>query len=194
MKELEKYKHYLVVVFALIFALYITEPMVLTYGELHQTNQLNKKRASKLNNLLDEQNKLLEKLDMANQEASTLQSYIFNKPTESEFKLTAQTLIGNTLETAGCSIERVTWRGETPISDSISQWRINIRFNGNALCTLKATKGIEQLIPLVRILEYNYTSRDWDGSFNHSLVGDIDLIMWNEIKTIVEEKVPGSTT
>jgi len=179
MAELIKYKHYLIVTAALIFGLYITEPLMLAYDELKQTNTLNQKRETKLTALLSEQQVLAEQLALAEQNKTKLQALMFNKPSESDFKLTAQTLLESTLEPVNCSIERVAWRGETPINENISQWRLNVRFNGDALCVVKATKKLESLTPLIRFAEYNFTSREWNGSTTQSLTGDIDLIMWN---------------
>lgn len=187
MAELIKYKHYLIVTAALIFALYITEPLMLMYDELKQTNELNQKREVKLTELLAQQQTLAEQLELAESNASKVKPYLFNKASESEFQLAAQTLVEKTFSASDCSIDRVAWQGKIVINEHINQWRLNIRFKGESLCVVNVTKQLETLAPLLRFAEYNYTSRDWAGNPQQSLTGDIDLIMWNNQQVIQTE-------
>lgn len=189
MDELVKYKHYLIFIMALLVALYITDPLWVKYNELKQTSSMHQKRASKLTDLLAQQKTLQEQLSIATDNAQQLLPYVFTKSSESEFKLSAQQLIEKTFNQSGCDIDRLGWQGKTPLNDKIMQWRLNIRFSGNALCVVKTTKQLELLSPLIRFTDYSYTSRDWQGGSEQSLTGDIDLIMWNNIQPNKEHEV-----
>lgn len=179
MEELAKYKHYFIVLTALLLVLYVTEPLWISFKELQQTNNMNQKRVGKLAELLQQQQKLAEQLNIADKNTKLLVEYIFIKDSESNFKLEAQQLIEKTFSDLGCEIDRLGWQGKTLLSDEIMQWRLNVRFKGNSLCVLKVTKQLEGLTPLIRFIEYNYTGRSWEGKPDDVLTGDIDLIMWN---------------
>ncbi|WP_404341345.1 hypothetical protein [Pseudoalteromonas mariniglutinosa] len=179
MQELEKYKHYFIVVAALLLALYVTDPLWLSYQELKQQNSMQQKRANKLDELLKQQDTLTEQLEVAQTYAEQLLPYVFINNSESDFKLAAQQLIEKTFDSVECEIDRLGWQGQTPLNDKIVQWRLNVRFKGSSLCVLKITKQLELLTPLVRFTEYNYTGRSWAGKPNERLTGDIDILMWN---------------
>ncbi|MCQ8879459.1 hypothetical protein NQT69_15770 [Pseudoalteromonas shioyasakiensis] len=190
MQELEKYKHYFIVVAALLLALYVTDPLWISYQELKQQNSMQQKRANKLAELLKQQQTLIEQLEVVHNNAEQILDYVFVKNSESDFKLTAQQLIEKTFNSAQCEIDRLGWQGQTPLNDKIVQWRLNVRFKGSSLCVLNVTKQLELLTPLVRFTEYNYIARRWEGKHDQSLTGDIDILMWNNKQPQPPEQEP----
>lgn len=177
--DLLKYKHYFIVIAALLFGLYVTDPLWVSYKELTQTKTLNAVRANKLTALLTQQTQLQQQLTQAQEAAKSITPYLFNQATESDFKLKAQQSIEHALKQAQCNLERVEWQGKVQLAPSLEQWLLSIRFNGQPLCLVKASKAIELLKPTVRFKEYAYNGRDFTGNPNENISADIDLIMWN---------------
>jgi len=177
--DLLKYKHYFIAIAALLVGLYITDPLWISYKELTQTKALNSVRANKLSSLLTQQTQLQQQLVRAKELSESIAPYIFNKTTESDFKLKAQQAVEQALKQANCNLERVEWQGKVQLTPNLEQWLLTIRFNGAPLCLVAATKAIELLKPTVRFKKYAYNGRGFTGNPTENISADIDLIMWN---------------
>lgn len=185
--DLLKYKHYFIVIAALLFGLYITDPLWVSYKELTQTKTLNAVRANKLTTLLTQQTQLQQQLAQAQEAAKSITPYLFNQTTESDFKLKAQQAVEQALKQAQCNLERVEWQGKVQLAPLLEQWVLSIRYNGQPLCLVKASKAIELLKPTVRFKEYAYNGRSFTGNPNENISADIDLIMWNNTAPLTTE-------
>ncbi|MEL0642497.1 hypothetical protein V6260_18040 [Pseudoalteromonas aliena] len=177
--DLLKYKHYFIAIAALLVGLYITDPLWISYKELTQTKALNSVRANKLSTLLTQQTQLQQQLVRAKELSESIAPYIFNKTSESDFKLKAQQAVEQALKQANCNLERVEWQGKVQLTPNLEQWLLTIRFNGAPLCLVTATKAIELLKPTVRFKKYAYNGRGFTGNPTENISADIDLIMWN---------------
>ncbi|MDC3212124.1 hypothetical protein NQU47_06040 [Pseudoalteromonas distincta] len=186
--DLLKYKHYFIAIAALLVGLYITDPLWISYNELTQTKVLNSVRANKLSTLLTQQTQLQQQLEHAKKLSENITPYMFNKTTESDFKLKAQQAVEQVLKQANCNLERVEWQGKVQLTPSLEQWLLTIRFNGAPLCLVTATKAIELLKPTVRFKEYTYNGRSFTGNPTENINADVDLIMWNNTHTSPEQK------
>jgi len=191
--DLLKYKHYFIAIAALLVGLYITDPLWISYKELTQTKALNSVRANKLSTLLTQQTQLQQQLEQAKTLSESIAPYMFNKTTESDFKLKAQQKVEQALKQANCNLERVEWQGKVQLTPNLEQWLLTIRFNGAPLCLVTATKAIELLKPTVRFKEYAYNGRSFTGNPTENINADIDLIMWNNTQptqAAIEQEQP----
>lgn len=191
--DLLKYKHYFIAIAALLVGLYITDPLWISYKELTQTKALNSVRANKLSTLLTQQTQLQQQLEQAKTLSESIAPYMFNKTTESDFKLKAQQKVEQALKQANCNLERVEWQGKVQLTPNLEQWLLTIRFNGAPLCLVTATKAIELLKPTVRFKEYAYNGRSFKGNPTENINADIDLIMWNNTQptqAAIEQEQP----
>ncbi|MEI8623673.1 hypothetical protein P4S67_03950 [Pseudoalteromonas sp. B137] len=186
--DLLKYKHYFIAIAALLVGLYITDPLWISYNELTQTKALNSVRANKLSSLLTQQTQLQQQLEHAKKLSENITPYMFNKTTESDFKLKAQQAVEQVLKQANCNLERVEWQGKVQLTPSLEQWLLTIRFNGAPLCLVTAAKAIELLKPTVRFKEYTYNGRSFTGNPTENINADVDLIMWNNTQPSPEQK------
>ena len=177
---LKKYQHYLIVTCALLVALYVTDPLWQTHLELKETASLAEKRASKMNNLLSHIDALELELAKAAKANELVAESFYRSDNEGELKLAVQQKINVLFEKANCSIDTVSWQGDTQVTSNIDKWRFKISFNGPPVCLVKLTRSIEAEKPVIRFENYSLGNRDsWQGQPSSRLNGSIELAVWH---------------
>ncbi|WP_286265493.1 hypothetical protein [Thalassotalea atypica] len=169
-QELTQYKHYLILLCALIVANYIVVPLSDWQTEQQQTYTLLDKKSDKISSLLNNQQEFGNQLALVNEEVKQIASFNYTQQDEAKFKLTAQSNIEKILSESGCSVDRIGFKGNTIVDERLSKWRIELRFKGDAVCLTKTTRAIETAKPLFNIEDFNFNHRNFDidakGSFN----------------------------
>lgn len=171
--ELEKYKHYLVLLLALIVANYIVMPLSEWQSSQQQTVTLLEKKLAKTKDLLHNSSSLDHSLDKVSTQLKQFEQLSFIAKDEASFKLVAQEKIEKALAQAACKIERIGFKGNTQLRDNIERWSLEIRYKGDAVCLVQTTRLLESMKPIVKIDSYNVNHRGFTteatGSFNARL-------------------------
>lgn len=180
-QDLLKYRHYLILLSALLLVKFVTEPLWQQQVTQQANNALIAKQANKANALLDN-HELLSKTGEQQQALLTkLLQQTFVSGSEAEFKLQAQSSIEQAVKQANCKVERIGWKGVTQVLPSLNRWQLEMRFSGEPVCILSATKALESLKPLVSISSYYYNG-ELNGNPQGLANARLQLTMWQSIK------------
>ena len=181
MKEFfDKYKHYLLIVFALIIADYCLVPLYNEIESKQQSLHLSQKRLLKTEAVI-EQIESIEAQEIAIlQSKEKAQGLLFKNVNESQFKLLAQEKIESLLQQSGCELSSTAWKGSKLLNDDIAEWRIEVRFQANPSCLVTVTRNFESSLPLIRIHEYSYGGRKLHASPMEQLRGILTLKLWQD--------------
>lgn len=176
--EIIKYKHYLIVLAALLVANYVIVPL----SELHDEQKLNlqllSKQYEKTQSLMGNQDTLTEKLADSNKQIALLDKVLFIDSSEAQFKLAAQSLVEKTLLDGKCDIERIGFIGNTQVNKSIERWLMEVRLKGDINCLTYTTRTLESLSPHIEINEYNFNHRSLTENVSGKLNAQIQLNVW----------------
>lgn len=171
--ELLKYKHYLILLSALLLANYIIVPLSGWQTTQQETLVLLENKYNKTQMLLDSGESFDLKSASLDKKLGLIGQVLFKSKDEATFKQIAQSTIENLLTKAECKIERIGFKGSTVLNNNIEKWSLEIRYKGDAICLLKTTRAIESMQPYVRIESYNAVhnglKKDAAGNFNASL-------------------------
>jgi len=175
--NLTPYKHYIFILIALVVANYVLVPLSEWQKEQASTLSLLSKQQRKVKALIDNKEHFdLLQLEV-NAELKKNEQYLFSQSSESNFKLIAQSTIEGVLNDAGCTIQRIGFKGNTAITNDINRWVLELRYQGDSECMLKTTRGLESLIPIVNITDFNFNHRglkkEGQGSFNAQLTATV---------------------
>lgn len=168
--DLFRYRHYLLMLLALLLANYLLVPLTEFQQEQQQSLSLLKKKQVKTDSLFgkDIEFTLLNK--QLDDFLKNAHKYIYSQQSEADFKLIAQTQIENHLKEAGCNISRIGFKGSQQITPNVDKWYMDIRYGGDVSCLIGLTRGLETSKPYINIEEYSYSVRDFDkrakGDFN----------------------------
>lgn len=176
--EIHKYKHYLLILGALVLANYILIPLSEWQEELKQNLVLLKKQDSKVNDLINEKGDLQKALDVSNIAIKEFNGALFNFPSEGEFKIAAQAKIEKALASTKCSIERIGFKGSNEVTKNIKRWTIDIRYKGDLGCMTKATRVLEELTPYVDIVSYSMNHSGLTDELKGNLTGRMEVGVW----------------
>ncbi|GAP74600.1 hypothetical protein W04_1116 [Pseudoalteromonas sp. SW0106-04] len=184
MKELLKYKHYLLVIAALVIAKFILTP--LWEDVLVRQNELLLKerkvlKTEQLMSARDSLDKYQGQLDIA---AFKIHPYLFSVQSDAEFKLQAQGKIEGLLKEHDCNVESIGWEGKTNIEDILARWQLQVRFKGNPECALNVTRKLEEMEPLVRVSQYSFAGREVSGDRSNKMVIMLSLEMWQNVSEV----------
>ena len=105
--DLLKYKHYLLLLLALLIVNFVLEPLWQNAVTLQQKVYMDSVKASKISSLMAIKEDVEKQDGMLSIRTLKLQPYLFPASTESEFKLVAQGKIENILADANCNVERI---------------------------------------------------------------------------------------
>ncbi len=172
--DILKYKHYLLLLLALLLANYLLVPLT----ELQNDQQLN---FSLLQKKQQKTNALLSGVGISSKKRAELATYLENsnhylflQESEASFKLAAQSQVEALLTSSGCDISRIGFKGSQQILPKVHKWNIEMRYKGDAECLIKTTRALETAKPYINIEEYSYGARGFDktvkAEFNASLV------------------------
>ncbi|WKD22050.1 hypothetical protein NDQ71_10150 [Pseudoalteromonas sp. KG3] len=176
--EIIKYKHYLLLLVALITANFVLEPLWQYALDTQNKVQLMQKKAAKITNLLSVEDQVDEQVELMSSKRLKLQPYLFPASSESEFKLLAQGKIESILANANCNIDSIGWKSRSKIEKSLIRWTLEARYKGNAECALKAIRTIEEQTPVINIASYSLGGSEVSGSKRNSMVIQLNLVMW----------------
>lgn len=176
--ELLKYKHYLILLMALLIANYVILPLNDWQITQQQTLELLEKKQNKTQMLLQNSESFNLQTIELNKQLAVANQVLFNSKDEATFRQVAQSKIESILTEAECKIERIGFKGSTALNHNIEKWNLEIKYKGDAVCLLKTTRAIESMQPHVRIVDYNINHRgltkEAAGDFN----AKIEVSVW----------------
>lgn len=181
--EIQKYKHYLIILAALLIANYVIVPL----DEWQENQSLNLEllnaKYEKTQSLLGNQSTLTEQLNQTQQQMTELEEVLFVDSSDDKFKLMAQSLIEKSLTDGKCNIERIGFKGSVVLNSEISRWLMEIRFKGDIHCLVHATRTLESLPITIKISEFNYGHDKLTSEVNGHLSAQILLNVWYKEKS-----------
>jgi len=180
-KEINKYRHYLLIIGALVIANYLIVPLSDWQVELKQNLALLEKQEGKVSNLIHNQAKLETQLNESNEIIKQLNAALFLMPSEGEFKLSVQAIIEKAMIDAGCTIERIGFKGSNEVTANVVRWTMEIRYQGDIGCMTKATRALESFSPLIDIVSYNMNHRGLTEDLTGDLSGRMNIGIWNKV-------------
>lgn len=183
MKELIKYKHYFIVIAAILMATYVTDPLWLLYQEQKETLALSEKRTEKAQALVanrDELEALFTQLKEDNTKAASL---LFTENTEGEYKLAVQNNLEEILSSAGCTLNIISWDEAAQTLSQIESRNVKVDLSGSPLCLAKTVRLVESNKPLLRIERYAYGARGWYGQISESLEVELTVKSWRKVQS-----------
>lgn len=167
--EFLKYKHHLIFLSALLIANFIVEPLIELQEELLVSNALLEKKQLKTASLLNNQESLGEINKKLTVSLNKANRYLFSHTTLSEFKLSAQSKVESLLTESNCKIERIGFKGNKQLLPELQKWYLEVQYQGDANCLIKATRAIESAQPSFVIEEYSYRANDFDKKIKTGL-------------------------
>lgn len=175
--DILKYKHYLILLAALLVVNYVTVPLWELQEEQKQELTLLEKHASKVEKLMAGQDGFTKKLTQVQELQSSVEPFIFQQVTEAKFKLVAQQKLEKLLNDAHCSMERVKWLSSTPVNNSLTRWRLELRFTGNPACMVKTTRALGTIQPVMRIKDFTFSSSPITGQAASRITTMLTIIL-----------------
>lgn len=180
MESLNKYKHYFIVLAALLFYLYVTEPLYEERIALNDKLVLSEKRVEKTALLLSQVDEISEKSGILETEKARLNDYIFDEALEGAFKVKVQTLVNEQFQNANCQVSTFVWRDKESLTSTLSSWLFEVQFTGTLLCIAQVTRLLESQEPLLRVKEFAHGGRLWTGKSTELLDGEMVLKVWQK--------------
>ena len=182
--EIIKYKHYLLLIAALIIINFVLEPLWQHAIDTQNKVQLMQKKADKIAGLLSVKDGVDEQDQLMTSKRVSLQPYLFPASSESEFKLLAQGKVESVLADANCNIDSIGWKSRSKIEQSLIRWTLEARYKGNAECALKAVRAFEHQKPVINIAEYSLAGSEVSGNKRNKMVIQLNLVMWQNAKEV----------
>ena len=171
--DLLKYKHYLLLLLALLLANYLLVPLTELQSEQQLTLSLLQKKQYKSNAMLSGDGVSSQEREQLLNYLKKSHDYLFVQESEADFKLAVQTQVEVLLTSSGCDISRIGFKGNQQIFPKVQKWHMEIRYKGDVDCLIKTTRALETVKPYINIEEYSYGSRAFDktaqGLFNATL-------------------------
>ncbi len=184
MDALMKYKHHLIVLFALVAVKFVLVPLSENQLILQQKYKATQKRVNKVESLIEKEQQLLSIESQLKSELNKVKSVLYEASDEADFKILAQGNVEFAIKSAGCDIEQVGWDGVTQMSPQINRWHLKARYKGDANCLLKASRNIEALKPVIRIKEYFYGGKEIEKEPGRRVTAILNLIMWQQAQEV----------
>lgn len=178
--ELIKYKHYLIILAALIIANYVLVPLSEWHDEQQSQLNLVSARYDKTQDLLTKKDLLAAELLNVDKQLKQIDGYLFQSASEDQFKIIAQNKIEKAITTSECSIERIGYKGSQAVVEGISRWSMELRFKGDIYCMLAVTRKLESMKPYVRIDDHNFNHRGLNKKLKGQVNGLIRLSLWHK--------------
>jgi len=186
-----KYKHYFIMIVMLLITSYIVIPLSEWQAEQQQTLALVAKKSGKVNNLLENETQFTEQLTQLDSELAKMKSFVFINANEAQFKLKAQSSLERILTEADCNVERIGFKGNELISKQLSRWSIEIRFKGDAVCLTKTTRGLESMLPNIKIESFNINHRNLNQETKGTFTAVMNVSAWHFTAEQLQTKSSG---
>lgn len=174
-----QYKHYFILIAALLAANYLVLPMSEWQTEQQQTLALITKKSDKVSNLLSSETEYVEQLTKVTNDLQQMRRYVFDDADEAKFKLTAQSKIEQILNEAECNIQRINFKSDTQVREKLIRWQVELRFKGDALCMTQTTRGLESLVPNISIADFNMNHRGLTDEVEGQLNAVMNVTLWH---------------
>lgn len=176
--DLLKYKHYLLLLLALLLANYVLMPLTELQVEQQNTINLLQIKQAKTNALIEHGDGFSQVNKQLTAYLKNSHDYLFTQKSEADFKLTAQTQIEQLLQTSGCDISRIGFKGNQQILPKVQKWHMEVRYKGDADCLVKTTRALETTTPYINIEEYNYSARGFDKTAKAKFNAKLNVSVW----------------
>lgn len=176
--QLLKYKHYLLIILALLVINHVVLPLAEWQNEQGQYKNLLEKKQLKTAELLNDQTENEEVNQQLIEYLTHADKYLYNQKSEAEFKLSAQTQIESILNSADCQIQVIGFQGNQQILPRVQKWHMEIRYKGDANCLMKTTRGIESASPNINIEGYSYGVRSFDKNVKVDFNALLKVSVW----------------
>jgi len=173
-----KYQHYLLVTLALLFTLYIVEPLWLYNQEQREQLKLKQQQFNKVESLLGNAEQFTQQLEQAEIQNNNAKKYLFSAANASELKIEVQLALKSNLKKAECEFKNLAWQDERPLDSNITQWQVELQFEGKPSCLLKFNRMIEESTPLYKVESYRYVERDWSGQPGEFVRTALSISLW----------------
>lgn len=188
--DLLKYKHYLLLLLALLLANYALVPLAEVQDEQLQRRSLLQKKQSKIIALMNNGDGFSHVNKQLAAYLSNSHDYLFTQKSLADFKLKAQSQIEQLLQQSGCVISRIGFIGNQQILPQVNKWHMDIRYKGDAECLVKTTRALETAKPYINIEEYNYTARGFDKTAIAEFNATLKVSVWYKVVTNSEKGQP----
>lgn len=189
--DLLKYKHYLLLLLALLLANYLLMPLAELQSEQQQTLKSLQIKQTKTNALIENSNGSFEKNEALAVYLKNSNDYLFTQKSEADFKLTAQTKIEQLLQGADCDIARIGFKGKQQILPKVQKWHMEIRYDGDASCLVKTTRALETAKPYINIEEYSYRVDAFDKTAQAEFTAILKVSVWYKANVNNSNSVKG---
>jgi hypothetical protein len=185
--DLLKYKHYFLLLLALLLANYLLVPLTELQSEQQQTLSLLQKKQHKSNALLSGEGISSQDREQLLSYLKKSHNYLFVQQNEADFNLAVQTQVETLLTSSGCNISRIGFKGNEQILPNVQKWHMEIRYKGDADCLVKTTRALETVKPYINIEEYGYGARGFDKTAQALFNATLNVSVW--YKANAEERL-----
>jgi hypothetical protein len=175
--DLLKYKHYFVLLAALLLANFLVVPFWQVMQEQKQEINLLSTHELKLNTLIANASRYQDLINKAEQNKQEIHGYVFTQASEAKFKLTVQQKLEALFAEAKCSVQRINWKSATPVSEGITSWSVQTRFKGNPACMIKITRAFGETKPLLRVQDFIFSANKINGQVRNKINGVVELFV-----------------
>jgi hypothetical protein len=179
--ELLKYKHYLLLLSALLLANYLVVPLAELQSEQQSALNLLQKKQDKTKDLLGRGNLSSKDSEQLAIYLKNADEYLFMQKNEASFKLSVQTQVESQLKSSGCTISRIGFNGNQQILPRVQKWHMEIRYKGDAECLVKTTRALETIKPYINIEEYSYAAKGFDKTVQAVFNATMKVSVWYKI-------------
>ena len=177
--EFVRYKHYLLLIVALVIANYVVLPLSEWQQEQQRSYALLEKRSVKTENLIRNKQSFNIESEKLSNDVANISKFIYTDKDEAKFKLNAQSKLEKILNDADCQIDRIGFKGSTVVDEKLSNWRVEVRYTGDAVCLTKTFRLIESANPIFNIVTYNANHREFKAEANGNFVVVLNLNAWH---------------
>lgn len=178
--DLLKYKHYLLLLLALLLANYLLVPLTELQIEQQATLKLLEKKQRKTNALLNGKGITSQERDQLAAYIKNAHNYLFVQKNEAQFKQIAQMKVEELLQASGCDVSRIGFKGNQQILPKVKKWHMEIRYKGDADCLIKTTRALETAKPYINIEEYSYNARGFDKTVKAPFNATLMVSVWHK--------------
>lgn len=180
--NLIKYKHYLILLTALLFSSYLVVPLWELQQELRSEIKMLKKQLLKIDKLIGNETIFDERGVKAKQKQAKSEVYIFQQPNEAKLKLDVQLKLEHLFTDANCEMGRVSWKNASVVDQTLTRWTVEVRFKGNPSCIIKTTRSFATAKPLMRIQDFDYSARRINGEVRNKITATLKIMILQSTK------------
>ncbi|MDO6444332.1 hypothetical protein Q4493_00955 [Colwellia sp. 1_MG-2023] len=158
MEDLSRYKHYILLLAALLVLNFIVVPLFSLQDEQLENLRLLERRLEKTERLIKNKDNITGANEILAENESLIPKYAYLDNNVDTIKLSIQKIIKSIITQSGCDFERIIFRGNEKLSDKLSIWAVELRYKGDLNCLMSVTREIESNSPLIIIKKYSYNS------------------------------------